>query len=47
MKVIPAGIDRNTETIVSPCEKGNAYFSCTKIRNFFPIVQLIKTYAVG
>jgi len=36
MKVTSAGMDRNTEAIDRPCEHGNAYFSCTKIRNFFP-----------
>ena len=36
MKVTPAGMDHNTEAIDRPCEHGNAYFGCTKIRNFFP-----------
>ena len=35
MKVRPAGIDNNTGAIDRPCEHGNAYFGCTKFRNFF------------
>ena len=36
MKVRPVGIDHNTEAIGRPCAHGNAYFGCTRIRNFFP-----------
>jgi hypothetical protein len=36
MNVRPEGIDHNTEAIGRPCEHGNSYFGCTKIRNIFP-----------
>jgi hypothetical protein len=46
MKVGHAGVDHNTEAISWPCEHGNVYFGCTKVRKFFPYCAINQNYEV-